>query len=230
MQQIIAMGGGGFSMEPDNPALDRYVVEQTGKLQPAACFLGQASGENLDYATRFALALRKLGCRTSTLSLFEPPAHLADFLLAQDIIYVGGGNTKSMLALWREWDLPALLRCALARGTVLAGVSAGANCWFEQGITDSIPGELSALACLGFLPGSFCPHYDGEANRRPAFHALLAAGQLKAGYAADDGAAFHFVNGALHQVVASHPGVYGYRLEKHGTTVVEEILATTVLP
>ena len=229
MQQIIAMGGGGFSMEPDNPALDQYIVAQTGKSAPSVCFLGQAGGENLDYAVRFALAFRKLGCRTSTLSLFEPPPNVETFLLNQDLIYVGGGNTKSMLALWWEWDLPLSLRKALELGVVLAGVSAGANCWFAEGITDSVPGELTVLPCLGFLPESFCPHYDGEPQRRPAFHRLLAENAILPGYAADDSAALHFINGKLHKVVASRPHALGYRLGRRNGEVVEEPLATEYL-
>src|SRR6185295_14542957 len=125
MQHIIAMGGGGFSMEPDNLALDRYVIAQTGKTRPSVCFLSQASGEARDYIINFYRAFNELDCRASHLSMFVP--HTADiegFLTSQDIIYVGGGNTKSMLALWREWDLDLILRMACENGTVLAGVSA----------------------------------------------------------------------------------------------------------
>src|SRR5262249_8493849 len=127
MQQIIAMGGGGFSMEPDNLALDRYVIQQTGVERPKVCFLGQASGEARDYIINFYKAFTELNCIPSTLSLFQPhTADLAGFLMSQQIIYVGGGNTKSMLALWREWKLDAILLEAANNGTVLAGVSAGA--------------------------------------------------------------------------------------------------------
>ena len=113
MQQIIAMGGGGFSMEPENPALDRYVIEQTGKERPAVCFLSQASGEFSDYIIFFYEAFTQLDCRPSHLSLFKPhTADLEDFLMRQDVVYVGGGNTKSMLALWREWRLDSILKQA----------------------------------------------------------------------------------------------------------------------
>ncbi|MBL8166023.1 MAG: peptidase E, partial [Anaerolineae bacterium] len=174
MQHIIAMGGGGFSMEPANPALDRYVIEQTGVARPKVCFLSQASGEARDYIINFYKAFTDLDCRPSYLSLFAP--HTADvrgFLLDQQVIYVGGGNTKSMLALWREWGLDGILRDAAANGTILAGLSAGAICWFEYGITDSIPGTLTPLPCLGFLPGSCSPHYDGEALRRPEYQRMI---------------------------------------------------------
>lgn len=230
MQQIITMGGGGFSMEPDNLALDQYVIAQTGKTSPAVCFLGQASGESLDYTVRFYRAFTTLGCRASHLSLFQPhTAAIKDFLMGQDVIYVGGGNTKSMLALWREWGIDRILREAAANGTVLAGVSAGAICWFEAGTTDSIPGKLTALPCLGYLQGSCSPHYDGETERRPTLHRLVARGEIMAGYAFDDGAAGHFVDGELRQVVSSRPNAQGYRVEPMDSTAVETPLQTHYL-
>jgi peptidase E len=230
MQQIITMGGGGFSMEPDNLALDRYIIEQTGKERPAVCFLSQASGEARDYIINFYTAFTQLDCHPSHLSLFSPhTAEIEDYLMGQDVIYVGGGNTKSMLALWREWGLDRILKQAAANGTVLAGVSAGAICWFEAGTTDSIPGELSVLPCLGYLPGSCSPHYDGEAERRPAYQRMIAAGQVIPGHAFDDGAAGHFIDGQLQQVVSSRPHASGYRVERNGDEAAETPLATRYL-
>jgi dipeptidase E len=230
MQQIIAMGGGGFSMEPDNLALDRYVIEQTGKTRAKVCFLAQASGEARDYIINFYKAFTELDCIPSHLSLFAP--HTADiegFLTSQDVIYVGGGNTKSMLALWREWKLDRILLNAANNGTVLAGISAGANCWFEACTTDSIPGELTALNCLGYLAGSVSPHYDGEAQRRPTFHRLIALGEIMPGIALDDGAAAHYVESALKQVVSSRPNAKGYRIEKNAGSALETTLETRYL-
>lgn len=226
MRQIIALGGGGFSMEPDNLALDEYIIRQSGQHRARVCFLAQASGESLDYTVRFYRAFSQLGCQPTHLSLFAcPPQDAAALLLAQDVIYVGGGNTKSMLALWQAWGLPTILRQACAQGAVLAGVSAGANCWFEQSITDSTAPRLDVMSGLGFLSGSFCPHYDGEAERRPTFHRLLAEGRVQPGYAADDGAALHFIDGALQQVASSRAAAHGYRLSYRGGEVVEEVLA-----
>ncbi|MFO7631953.1 MAG: peptidase E [Caldilinea sp.] len=229
MRQIIALGGGGFSMEPENLALDEYVIRHSGKPTPRVCFLAQASGESLDYTVRFYHAFGKLGCQPTHLSLFAtPPVDARAVLLAQDVIYVGGGNTKSMLALWEAWNLPAILRAAYDRGIVLAGISAGANCWFEQCVTDSAAPQLDMMSCLGFLPGSFCPHYDGESERRPTYHRLLSEGRILPGYAADDGAAFHFIDGALHAVVASQMAAQGYRLSREANgEVVEEPLHCT---
>lgn len=230
MPHIIAMGGGGFSMEPDNLALDRYVIATSGKLQPKVCFLAQASGESLDYTVRFYNAFNSLGCQASHLSLFQPhTADLESFLLGQDIIYVGGGNTKSMLALWREWRLDVILQKAYDQGVVLAGISAGSICWFERGLTDSIPGALTALPCLGMLKGSCTPHYDGEAQRRPSYQRLVGSGELIAGYAFDDGAAGHFVDGVLKEVVSSRPNAKGYHVSAKDGRAVEQVLETRYL-
>ncbi len=230
MPHIIAMGGGGFSMEPDNLALDRYVIATSGKPQPKVCFLAQASGESLDYTVRFYNAFNQLGCIASHLSLFQPhTADLTGFLLGQDIIYVGGGNTKSMLALWREWRLDVILQQAYAQGVILAGISAGSICWFERGLTDSIPGALTALPCLGMLKGSCTPHYDGEAQRRPSYQRLVGSGELIAGYAFDDSAAGHFVDGVLHEVVSSRPKAKGYHVSAKDGQAVEQVLDTRYL-
>ncbi|MBL8155351.1 MAG: peptidase E [Anaerolineae bacterium] len=224
------MGGGGFSMEPENPLLDRYIVAQTGTPRPRVCFLSQASGEARDYIVNFYRAFTDLDCRPSHLSLFQPhTADLRGYLMEQQVIYVGGGNTLSMLALWRAWGLPEILREAAENGTILAGISAGAICWFEALCTDSIPGQLTAMPGLGFLPGSCTPHYDGEAQRRPALHAMIREGKLPAGYAFDDGAAGHFVDGKLSAVVSSRVGARGYFVEKSGEQVVETPLETRFL-
>ena len=217
-------------MEPDNLALDQYIIQQTGKAKPAVCFLPTASGDPEPYILRFYQAFLKLDCRPSVLSLFRPPtADLAGYLLDKDALYVGGGSTRAMLALWREFGLPEILRRAYASGVILAGVSAGANCWFEACSTDSLPGVPQALACLGFLPGSFCPHYDSEPQRRPSFQAMIAQGKLIDGYAADDGAALHFVDGQLHAVVSSRPTAKAYRIVKAGDTALETPLDTACL-
>ncbi|MDA8346178.1 MAG: peptidase E [Thermaerobacter sp.] len=213
MRQIIALGGG-FSTEPENLALDHYVLAQTGKDKPRVCFLPTASGDSADYIERFYAAFNTLPCAPSHQPLFQsPPRDIPAFLLSQDVIYVGGGNTKNMLAIWRAWGLDEVLRTAWERGIVLAGISAGALCWYEAGVTDSVPGTLSALRCLGFLQGSFSPHYDSEPERRPTFHRLLFQGALGPGVALDDGVALHYVERQLHRVVRSSEGPTAYRLE-----------------
>jgi dipeptidase E len=230
MRQIIAMGGGGFSMEPDNLALDRYVLSQARKPRPAVCFLPTASGDVEGYMLNFYRAFSRLNCRPSDLPLFQlPTADLEGYLLEKDVIYVGGGNTRSMLALWREWNLDAILRKAYEEGVVMAGISAGGNCWFEQCTTDSVPGRLGMLPCLGFLPGSFSPHYDGEAQRRPTLHRLLKEGGIKPGYAAENSAAVHFADEQLLRAVCSVPEAKVYRVGLNEGEVVETPLEMTFL-
>jgi peptidase E len=230
MSQIIAMGGGGFSMEPDNPLLDQYILDQAGRPRPKICFLPHATDDAVRYVHNFYHAFVKLDARPTYLSLFAPhTADLESFLMEQDVIYVGGGNTKSMLALWREWNLPAILKKACEHGTVLAGLSAGAICWFEAGVTDSIPGRLTPLPCLGFLPGSCCPHYDGEADRRPAYHRLIRAGQVAPGIALDDGAAAHFRGGQLQHSVSSRPHARTYLVRLEGDIARDEPLPINYL-
>lgn len=223
-RQIIALGGGGFSMEPENPALDLYILAQANTLKPRICFLPTASGDAVRYIANFYRAFSKLNCRTAHLSLFQRTPDVRSFLLDQDIIYVGGGNTKSMLAVWKEWGIDILLREAWKRGIILAGISAGAICWFEQGITDSFANELSVLDCLGFLKGSCCPHYDGEADRRPSFHHLLLQNRIHPGYALDDGAAIHFTGESVHRTIRSRPHAKAYWLNLLAGSVREEAL------
>lgn len=221
-QQIIALGGGGFSMEPDNLALDRYILEQSQQPNPAVAFLPTASGDAATYIVNFYTAFRNLDCRPSHLSLFTPhTTDIAEYIMAQDVIYVGGGNTRNMLAIWREWGLDVILRHALEAGVVLAGISAGANCWFQQAITDST-GELSVIDCLAFLPFGCSPHYDGEQDRRPALHRFVAAGQMGGSYAMDDSAALHFVDGQVFRGVASVAGVGAYWVERSAEGSVQE--------
>ena len=228
MPDIIALGGGGFSMEPDNPALDRYILDAARgarRARPRVCFLPTATDNIGSYLFKFYQAFSQHDCQPAHLSLFNlPTADLEGYLLDQDLIYVGGGNTRSLLALWREWGLDGILRRAYAAGVVLAGISAGANCWFEQCTTDSVPGQLTMLPALGLLPGSFTPHYDGEPQRRPAVHRLLLAGALLPGFAVDDSAGIHFVDGQVFRGVCSRPTARAYRVALHGGQVVETAL------
>src|SRR5262249_22274856 len=210
--QIIAIGGGGFSTEPEHAALDRYVLAQARRSNPAVCLLATASGDADGYIARFYAAFTRYRCRPSHVALFSRTPNLSAILLAQDVICVGGGNTKSMLAVWREWRLPALLRHAWRSGIVLAGVSAGAICWFEFGVTDSWADRLASLPCLGFLPGTCCPHYDGEAERRPALQRLIARQAVPTALALDDGAAAHFVDRRLVRIISSRTNARGYRV------------------
>ena len=212
LRQIIAIGGGGFYRDPENLALEKYVIQQTGVESPRVAFVPTASGEPDHYLSSFYAAFLKLGCRPSVLTFFKRTPEIRSFLLDQDVIYVGGGNTKTLLAVWRDWGVTEILRETWEAGVVLTGVSAGAICWFEQGLTDSFSDELRPLDCLGFLPGSCCPHYDGEAQRRPSYHKLLASGEINAGVAIEDWTGVHFIGSELHRVIASKRGARAYSM------------------
>jgi peptidase E len=211
-KQIIPIGGGGFYRDPENLELEKYILRQSGAESPRVAFLPTASGEPDHYVASFYTAFLKLGCRPSVLTFFKRTPDLRSFLLDQDVIYVGGGNTKSLLAVWRDWGAIEILREAWESGIVLTGVSAGAICWFEQGLTDSFSEALRPLDCLGFLPGSCCPHYDGEAQRRPSYHRLLAAGEIAAGIAIEDWTAVHFKGAEVHRVITAKRGARAYRM------------------
>lgn len=220
-RQIIAMGGGSFAAQPENLALELYILAQARRKNPSVCFVGTATGDAPTYIAKFYAAFARLHCRPTHLPLFERTPNLEELILGQDVIYVGGGNTKSMLGVWREWRLPELLRAAWNRGTVLAGVSAGAICWFETGVTDSWAWRLAALRCLGWLPGACCPHYDGEPERRPTTREMVAQGGLPETLALEDGAAAHFAGGKLLRIVSSRPNAGAYRVRQEGRRFVE---------
>lgn len=229
-RQIIAMGGAALTPELDNLLLIEYFLRQTGRRKPKVCFIGTAHGDAEAGRLRFYAGMSQFSCTPTHLPLFtRTPRDLASLVLEQDAIFVGGGNTRSMLAVWRDWGLDAHLRTAWQRGVVLGGWSAGSICWFEQGITDSIAGPLTTLDGLGFLPGSNCPHYDSEPLRRPTYRRLVAGGRIAEGYAADDGVALHFINGRLVRAVSNRPRARGWRLSRAGKRAVERALPTRYL-
>lgn len=221
---VLTLGGGGFSMEPDNPLLDDFLLSLVERPRgdggrPRVCFVPTASGDSEEYAARFRAAFEGRA-ETSVLPLFRrgevPGGDLGAHVLAQDVVYVGGGSTANLLAVWRLHGLDRLLVEAAEGGTVLAGISAGMNCWFEASVTDSF-GPLAPLADgLGLLPGSACPHYDGEVDRRPAYLDLVGTGRLPAGVAADDGCALLWRDGELVEAVSSRPHARAFRVHLAG--------------
>lgn len=230
MRQIIAMGGGGFSMEPENLLLDTYILNQSHKEQPSVCFIPTASGDQELYIKRFYQSFTEMKCVPSHLSLFEPNfTDLELYIMEKDILYVGGGNTRNMLVLWKEWGVDVILKKAYHNGTILAGLSAGSICWFEEGLTDPLNGPLYKINGLGFLNGSHCPHYDGEEQRRSSYHSLLTTNEISAGYAVDDGAALHFVDEKLNKTISSRPEVKAYYYNNKNGRVMEETLDAVYL-
>ena len=216
LPQIVAFGGGGFSMDAGNPLLDEYVLRATGVERPRVCFVPTASGDADHYVVRFYRTFAAMGCEPSHLSLFRRDRSAArgdpaEHLLAQDLVYVGGGSVISLLGAWRAHGVDVALEEAWRRGVVLCGLSAGSLCWFAEAIT-AFHGSPCRVEGLGLLPWSNCVHYGGEPSRRTAYLQAVTGGMLP-GYAAEDGAALHFAGSELERVVASRPRARAYRVE-----------------
>jgi dipeptidase E len=229
-RQILAMGGGGFSMEAGNALLDEHALALTGAECPRVCFLPTASGDADHYIVRFYRAFPAGRCRPSHVSLFRRDGGAADVaahLLEQDLVYVGGGSVISMLGTWSAHGIDAMLRAAWEAGVVMAGLSAGSLCWFAQGVT-AFHGESRRVAGLGFLPFSNAVHYADQPERRAAFIGAIADG-MPAGYGIGDGAALHFVGAELARVVTSRPRARAFRIAPEGAEVIETELATRFL-
>lgn len=214
-------------MEAGTPLLDDYVLALTGRERPRVCFLPTASGDADHYVVRFYRQFASR-CEASHVSLFRRDRHgveanLAEHLLAQDLIYVGGGNLVSMLGTWRAHGLHAVLRRAWRRGVVLCGPSAGSLCWFAEALT-AFHTSPRRVQGLGLLPYSNCVHYDAEPARRAEYRRFVGEG-MAPGFAADDGAALHFRDRELERVVSSRPRARAYRVEPVGGRVVETRLA-----
>ena len=205
---IIAIGGGGFGRNPNHRKIEKYILELTGKGKPNVVFFPTASAENQAYIIQFYKCFTKISCEPSHVTFFQRTPRLDSIINKADVIYVGGGNTKSMLAVWQEWKLDKLLLKAYNNGKILSGVSAGAICWFEQGITDSWASNINVMDCLGFLPEMACPHYQEEKDRRPDVHKMLKQGKCGPGWAIDGGAAVHFKNGKYYKSIQFYSDSY----------------------
>jgi dipeptidase E len=229
-RHIVAMGGGGFSMDGDNPLLDDFVLSLARRKRARICFIATASGDSDTYIRLFHDAFPPKRAHATHLRLFDRSVvDLRTLVLEQDVIYVGGGSTANLLAIWRLHGLDRALRAAWNAGVVLAGISAGAMCWFECGVTDSFGKRPQPLkGGLGFLRGGFCPHYDGETDRRPVLDRLIRAG-FPTTIALDDGAAAHFVGTRLTEVVSSRPNARGFRVLRRGRSVMETPLQVRYL-
>lgn len=220
--RIVALGGASLQPNSTDGPLHQYLLDLTGQSRPRVCFIGTASGDEAAYTTAFYAWFARRA-EAMHLGLFDRRIEdIEGLLTSADLIYVGGGNTANMLAIWRTHGVDVALRRAWESGVVLAGPSAGAVCWFGGGTTDSFGPTLGPLNDgLGFLPGSFCPHYDSESLRRPRFHELVGSGALPDGYAADDGVGLLFSGDQLAEVVAVMPEARAFRLTRT-TTGVEE--------
>ncbi len=212
---IFAMGGGGFTMEPANPLLDDYVLSLAASREPRILFLPTASGDTTSQINAFRARFHGRMCVPEHLSLFrlrETRKPLPELLAEQDILYVGGGSMRNMLAIWRAHRLEQALIGCWRRGIVLAGLSAGAMCWFQWGLTRS-SGPPEPLPGLGLIEGSLTVHADGEPERLPVWLAHVRDGALPGGWALDDGVGLLFRGVRLHRVVSSRPGAGAQRVD-----------------
>jgi dipeptidase E len=217
---IVAMGGISWEDEERLP-LEDYWLGLTAAERPRVLVVPTAVAEKAEMTLAIAEQLSRRAV-VSQLSFFPwPPSDLREQALGHDAIYVTGGNTANALAIWRVHGFDAILREAWEAGVVLAGWSAGMICWFEAGVTDSFGPQLEGMRDgLGFLPGSACPHYDGEGERRPVYSRLVGEG-FPAGLAADDCVALRFDGTELAEVVSSRAGSRAYRVTPEGEEPLE---------
>jgi peptidase E len=218
-RHIVGLGGGGDTEEQTNLLYD-YVLALTGKKHPRLLYVPTAIAESADGIVTFYEWFRGRAEQSHLRTFPWPPASLRKRILEQDAIIVSGGNTANMLAIWRVHGIDRLLREAWENGVVLWGASAGMICWFEAGVTDSFGPQLEGMDCLGFLPGSACPHYDGEERRRPRYRELVDGG-FPEGVAADDGVGIHYVGTEIAEVVTCRPGAAAYRVTRDGEERLE---------
>jgi len=193
-RHVVAIGGGGFGRNPGDGVIEQYILDLSSSQSPNICFIPTATGDNEAYKVNYYSTFSKLKCNPVHLDFFKRTPNLEKLISDQDVIFVGGGNTKSMLAVWKDWGLDKILHEAYKNGVVMSGVSAGANCWFEKSVVDSWDEDLKVIDCLGFLKGNFCPHYDEEPERRPAVKRFLQEKVLEFCYASEGNCALHVKN------------------------------------
>ena len=225
-KQIIAIGGGGFGRSPGEGLIEKYILDQSEQNDPKICFIPTATGDNEAYKVNYYSTFSKLDCSPSHLDLFKRTPNLKDLILKQDIIFVGGGNTKSMLAVWKDWGLDLLLKEAYEKGVIMSGVSAGAICWFDQGVTDSWAEDLKIMDCLGFVEGACCPHYDEEPQRKPSLNKFITEKVLKSCYAVDGGCALHIEDEKEFKSVVFSKNKNSFLVEMKDNKVAEKPYST----
>ena len=222
MKQIIAIGGGGFGRNPSQRIIEKYIIDQSSERRPNVLFIPTASAEDKSYIVNFYSCFNGLNCNPSHLNLFQRTPRIDALINSADVIYIGGGNTKSMLAVWKEWKLDKLLIKAYNKGTILSGVSAGAICWFDTGITDSWASNLNYIDCMGILPGSCCPHYDSEKDRRPSVHKFIEEEKIQSVHAIEDGAAIHFIDNIPRKNLSFREGSNVFYVDKQNSIIREK--------
>tara|TARA_Y100000746_G_scaffold88263_1_gene75040 strand:- start:2914 stop:3615 length:702 start_codon:yes stop_codon:yes gene_type:complete len=226
-RQIIAIGGGGFGREISDLKIEKYILDQSSKSNPSICFIPTATGDDAVYIENFYKAFDSLDCNTSHIDFFKRTINLGHHIEKQDIIFVGGGNTKSMLAVWREWNLDNILLKAYQNGTIMSGVSAGAICWFKNGITDSWKDHQAVLPCLGFVDGNCCPHYDEEPERIPFVKEILENNTIDECYAVEGFSALHLVDDIPKFIVSFKNGNNSYQVFYKDNKIIHNQIINT---
>ena len=223
-RQIIAIGGGGFGRNPGIGIIEKYILEQSKKEMPNICFIPTATGDDESYKVSYYATLTKLNCNPTHLDFFKRTPNLEKIIMKNDIIFVGGGNTKSMLAVWRDWGLDIILKEAYESGVIMSGVSAGAICWFQRGITDSWANKLNIIDCLSFTKGNCCPHYDEEAERKPSLSNFILNEQINECFAIEGGCALHIKNDAVFKAVSFKEEKNSFLVKKEDGKIIENVL------
>ena len=221
-KHIIAIGGGGFGRDNSSDLIENYILNLSGKTIPKICFLPTATGDNDTYIVRFYSIFTRLNCKPSHLEFFKRTSNIKDHIMEQDVVFVGGGNTKSMLAIWNDWGISDFLNDAYNSGVIMSGVSAGAICWFTNGITDSWDNELRILPCLDFISGTCCPHYDEEPSRIPYVKKILLDKKVSNCISIEGGSAMHFINGKPFKNVSFKNNKNSYNVFLDNNDVVEK--------
>ncbi len=221
-KHIVAIGGGGFGRNNSSSLIEKYILKLSGKDLPKICFLPTATGDNDSYIVRFYSIFTMLNCIPSHIEFFKRTTDIKQHLMNQDVVFVGGGNTKSMLAIWNDWGMNEILKEAYNEGVVMSGVSAGAICWFTNGITDSWDNQLRILPCLDFIRGTCCPHYDEEPSRIPYVKKILYEEKVNNVISIEGGSAIHFVDGEPYKNVSFDNYKNTYKVYLSNNNVVEE--------
>ena len=229
-KQIFGIGGDFFPPQWRRPLLREHLLTLSDKSRPKVCYVGTATGDQAGNLATFYEEFGRHDCETSHLSLYSPPQKdIRSYVMKHDIIYVGGGSTKNLMALWNEWGFGEIMREAWEAGIVLSGTSAGSICWFDDCITDSIPGGLTSLKCTGLLKGSNSTHYGSHPDRPSTYRALISSGEVSDGIATDDHCALHYIGDELHEIVTQDPDAKAYRVERDGDSYKETVLEARYL-
>lgn len=224
----IFLTGGGFDL-----TTIKYLISLTGKENPKICFLPTPMGDSEAYINKWFAAAKMLPLQPFVQKVFissaEQQGSFEDTLLNMDAILVTGGNTLNAVTLWKAHGIDTILKNAWEKGIVLSGPSAGAICWFEQGLSDSRPTHLTTVHGLGFLKGSNCPHYHTESNRRPFYLKMIEEGKLLPGYACDETAGLYFENTTLKRVITQNPNDKAYKVSIKDGRILETTLEAEMI-